>query len=390
MKKQLLTILAWCAALYFLAATADWYLAYAPSFPYADAILAQSGLPRFMYSWANFDGVHYLTIIEHGYKGTGLIQAFFPLYPGLVVLDGLVGIHPIVSGQIISIAAFFGAYVLWKKVLSTAYSPNISQFSRKMLLFFPTSFFFMAMYTESLFLLLVLGSFYFAQKKQWAWAVVCAALASSTKVVGIALVPALLVEYLEQRSISLRELLTQPAKIYKTLTFTDFTKMAGILLGGTGLFLYMGYLYFEFKDPLYFFSVQSEFGGGRSESLVLLPQVVVRYLKILATVDWRSLAYLTYLQEFVFSCMAGAALVYGYIRKHKLSHLVFGFFVYTIPTLTGTFSSMPRYILVCVPFFIVLAQVLEKRPRLRMAWYVTSTILLVINTILFIQGYWVA
>ncbi len=81
---------------------AQFVLVYKPSFPYAYELLPKYGLPQWVYSWGNFDGVHYLTIIEKGYIGTGLIQAFFPLYPMVVrLVNSIIG-NTLLSGLIVS------------------------------------------------------------------------------------------------------------------------------------------------------------------------------------------------------------------------------------------------------------------------------------------------
>lgn len=390
MKKMAFVFFVWAVGLYTIAYFADLFLVYDPSFPYADALLPSFEVPRWIYSWANFDGIHYLTIVEKGYVGTGLIQAFFPVYPGLIMFDTFVGINPLISGQLLSLAAFFGVMVVWQRLVSVHFSKRIAGISLTLLMLFPTSFFFMALYTESLFLLLVLLSLYAAAKKQWIVAIAMAAIASGTKIVGIALLPTLVLEYLLQKNIVLHLPLDRFLRSLRKLRTADYVKLAAIIFSGTGLFLYMLFLNQEFHDPFYFFHVQEEFGGGRSESFILFPQVVYRYLKILTTVEWHSWSYFAFAQEFLWSMVTLGVLVWAWVKKYRPSYLVFGTLVFLIPTLTGTFSSMPRYILACFPLFIGLAEYLEPRPKLRFAWYVVSSILLILNTVLFIQGYWVA
>jgi hypothetical protein len=77
--------------------------------------------------------------------------------------------------------------------------------------------------------------------------------------------------------------------------------------------------------------------------------------------------------------------------KINWAYLVFAWGAYVLPTLTGNFSSMPRYILVCFPLFIYVSLLLEKKPRAWRFFYLTiSLIFLIINLALFTQGYWVA
>ena len=61
---------------------------------------------------------------------------------------------------------------------------------------FPTAFFFLAPYSESLFLLLVLLSFWSARRGRWAMAGATGALAALTRNLGVLVVP-LDLEYLE-------------------------------------------------------------------------------------------------------------------------------------------------------------------------------------------------
>jgi len=195
---------------------------------------------------------------------------------------------------------------------------------------------------------------------------------------------------LYQRNLLQSQFISHPKKLLHEINFTDFTKLITIFLSAGGLLLYMIFLWIEFRDPLYFFHVQEEFGGGRSESLILLPQVLVRYIKIFVTVDWQNWKFFAYTQEFALSILALTTLIVGWIKKLRPSYLVFSSLAFLLPTLTGTFSSMPRYILVCFPMFLVIAKWLEDKPKLRFAWYGISSILLILNTVLFIQGYWIA
>ena len=180
---------------------------------------------------------------------------------------------------------------------------------------------------------------------------------------------------------------TSSKKVWKWLQSNSKALLA-ISLGSLGFVLYSGYLWYHFADPLYYFHVQSEFGGGRQESLIFFPQVVWRYLKILTTTPF-DMRYLIYIQEFLTSVGGLTLLLIGH-KRVRLSLWFFSLTALLLPTLTGTFSSMARYILVVPAFFIILNQLLAPHPRLRITWLVLSALLLIFNTILFVQGYWVA
>lgn len=288
--------------------------------------------------------------------------------------------QPIVSGLLVSTLSSVTLFCLWFILLKQEFGQRVAWVGVFVLLMFPTAFFFGAVYGESFFLSLVIGAFLAARNKVWWLAAVLTAIASATRVVGIFLLPALLLElYLQHQSRPLSILLKQH---WKTIGL--------LVLGSTGLLGYMAFLQKYFNDPLYFAHVQSEFGSGRQESIVLFPQVVWRYIKIFLTYTPLDLKFFAILQEGFFTLAAAGMFILAIIKKIRLSYLLFAALAFILPTTTGTFSSMPRYILVCFPLFMLLALFLSKRRYLMIGYLLASSVLLIVNLILFIQGYWVA
>lgn len=394
--------LVWRVGLCAVGALSQKILPYEPSFPYADAILAVFGLPQRLFSWGNFDGVHYLTIVDQGYHGAEYIQAFFPVYPILVIIINTLINNSLLSALIVSNISFILFLYVWFRFVENRYSTKLAKLSTIVILLFPSSFFFGAIYNESLFLLLVMLSFMSAEKNKYLATAFFIALASATRVIGIFLIPAILLEIifadfdfgkmfelLWSKSYSKLNTLKMELRNRFKKSKKQIIPMSIVSTGALGLIAYMVYLNFEFGDPLYFFHVQSEFGGVRQETLVSYPQVVYRYIKILLTARPFDLKYISYVRELVVSTFGLGILLYSF-KKVRISYFVFAVAAFFLPTLTGTFSSMPRYILVSFPIFIVLAGWAQKSIIFRYAWFIFSGILLVFNTMLFIQGYWVA
>src|SRR3989344_277676 len=169
------------------------------SFPYTEK-LRQTNLPSLVTSFAHFDGVHYLSISQSWYAEY-FTQAFFPLYPLLIRLITTVLPHdltwttPILVGLTLSLLFFLVSLVLFDRLLAFDYPRSTRRWSLIFLLTFPTAFFFSAVYSESLFFLLILAAFFLARKKQWWLASIIAGFASATKVGGVLLLPALMLEY---------------------------------------------------------------------------------------------------------------------------------------------------------------------------------------------------
>jgi hypothetical protein len=150
-------------------------------------------------AWERLDALWFLKIAAHGYSANDASAAFFPLYPMLVRgLSFLIGGHPFAAALLISNGAFAAAlmvlYLLTRRELS-------EELARRAVLYaavFPTSFFFLAPYSESLFLLLVLLSFSGARRGRWGVAGVSGALAALTRNVGGLMVLPLAIEAIHQ------------------------------------------------------------------------------------------------------------------------------------------------------------------------------------------------
>ncbi len=327
-----------------------------------------------LYSRGNFDGVHYTHIATLGYGYAE--QAFFPLYPRLIkLLDHVVG-DPYVSGVIISLASFTLGLWFLTKLLALDFDQKIVYWVICGLLVFPTSFFFGAVYTESLFFLLVISAFYFARKGKWLMAASMGGLASYTRFVGVFLFPALVAEWWIQ---------------YKSTSRTsgDRWQLAFLILAPTGLLAFMTFLKAQTGDAFAFVRTLPLFGSYRSSSVIMLYQVFYRYAKMIWTVQKGTLLYSNVLYEagigFLFLVLA----IYAFF-KLRLSYVIFFALAYLAPTLTGSFVSLPRYVLVCFPGFILLGKLLAKYPGIRKMYLGICIVMLVLLTALFSTGYWIA
>lgn len=396
--KEIALFLCWRIGLYVLGMSADVIIKYAPSFPYANTILFETYLPRHLYSWASFDGVHYLTIARKGYLQTVNIQAFFPVYPLLMKATAIFAFGAynnrvlLLSGFMVSNLLACSSVLLFFEYVKRRFSRDLAWRSTVLFLLFPTSFFFGSLYSESLFLTVVLAAFLFGRSRYWLISGAMIAIASATRVVGIFLIPALSVEaFFQHFGITRKSNAFEVIRLAVQLAIRKWYNVIALGIGGLGLFAYMYFLWINFHDPLYFFHIQSEFGGVREETIILFPQVVFRYMKILLTVrpiDWK---YFAYVQEILITLLVAGVLTWATIKRRykiKVSELVFSWSAFLLPTVTGTFSSMPRYVLACFPIFFLVPQ-LVKNKYAYLGILLVSGFLLCLNTVLFVQGYWV-
>lgn len=330
-----------------------------------------------LFAWANFDGEHYLSIAIFGYKQ--LEQAFFPLYPLLIsffsnpdpsdLLTSL--INSTIAGLFISNISFALALIFLWELIKIDFSKKIAYWVIILLLIFPTSFYFGAVYNESLFLLLSVLSFYSARKGNWLAAGLFGAVASSTRVFGAFLLPALLIEAWQQK--------------------TPFFRLSWVFLIPFGLVIYMGYLKATNGDPFAFYNLQTLVGEQHQRGIVFLPQVYFRYIKMLLTVDPTNPIYQTIVLELLVGIIFFLLPLYGYFKKVRLSYVAYAMLGFLLPTITGSFSSVPRYVIILFPSFLILAMIINKLPNaLKIAILSFSALVLIAETALFLRGYWVA
>ena len=145
--------------------------------------------------WARWDSDWYLLIAEEGYSDSpSSTPAFFPLYPALVgALGRLLAGHYVLAGVLLSLAACAVALVLLHRLALDLLGIDGARRAVLYLAIFPTALFLGAVYSESLYLALALGSFLLARRGRFLGAGVIAGLALLTRPVGIALLPALAV-----------------------------------------------------------------------------------------------------------------------------------------------------------------------------------------------------
>ncbi len=143
--------------------------------------------------WARWDSDWYLRIAEDGYSDSpSSTPAFFPLYPGLVgALGRLLAGHYVLAGVLISLAACALAFALLYRLAARHLDAEGAHRAVLYLAVFPTALFLQAVYSESLYLALVLGAFLLAERGAFLGAGALSGLAVLTRPVGLALLPAL-------------------------------------------------------------------------------------------------------------------------------------------------------------------------------------------------------
>lgn len=339
--------------------------------------------PLFINAFANFDGIHYLKISQFGYSQYE--QAFFPLYPLLIKgVTVALSINPLIAGLIISNIFLLAGMIILKQYLSLIMNKQSSiLWFIIFFLIFPTSFFLNAVYTEGLFFFLLIASLYFFQLKKYWLTIIFSILCSLTRITGLLLIIPFGIKMIEI-------LWRHQWRHYKLLLVTFLSPFLG-------LFIYCFHLWQTTGDPFLFINVQPIFGAHRSTSIILFPQVLYRYVKIFWTADRNYQYFISILEATTFVTVLFVLIrdLINIIKTKfndkyfdRLGLNLFSLVNLLLPTLTGTFSSIPRYALFSLSFFIALSNFKNFSIKLFIA-----TVFLIIHIIIlgfYIQGYFVS
>ena len=143
--------------------------------------------------WARWDSIFFLRVAEHGYDHVSRsATAFFPLYPAAVgVLGRIFFGHYLLAGIVVSLAACLASFVLLYLIAETWLGAEGARRTVLYLAVFPMALFLQAVYSESLYLLLTLAAFWYAERKRFLAAGIIAGLALLTRPTAVALLPAL-------------------------------------------------------------------------------------------------------------------------------------------------------------------------------------------------------
>src|SRR3954468_14442973 len=303
-----------------------------------------------------WDSVYYLQIAQDGY--TQLKQAgFFPFYPLLMsVLDEVTG-STVIAGVLISLAAFTAALVLFQRlaVLETGSAP-VARRAVWLLALFPASLFFSAVYTESLFLLLSVGSFYAARRGHWAWAGVLGGLAAATRNVGVMLLVPIALLYLYGP----RE--DRPGERGRFPLRADFAWLGLVPLGCAAVAAKM---WQPFDDPFTAWTSQESYFGRHFEGP--FSGVVLGGIKAVEDLFGGLLGSAVNKGALFVVVVAALAVCVAMLRKLPVAYGAYGIAslapALSTPLSTGPLNGSIRYVAVVFPIFLAVAIWLEGRRR---------------------------
>jgi hypothetical protein len=286
----------------------------------------------FLNPWTTYDSQWYLEIAATGYRET--IANFFPLYP-LILKIGGTELTRALLGVIISNLAFIWALYFLYKLTKMDFSEEIARSTVWIAAFFPTAAFFGAVYTESLFFLLLILTFYAARQTNWALAGVYGALAGATRNPAPVIFVALLIQYYQHIQFNFKKI-----KVKTVLWLT-------VVLLGFALFNL--YLYWCLEDPFLALTSHKHYYRAFSWPWAAVLEDLITLLK-----DFNIIVFLNICSVFL--------VFYYSVKYYKLFPLSYLTLLIAITFMNLCYSpvnihtfSMLRYMSVMFPFIQMLA-----------------------------------
>ncbi len=319
---------------------------------------------------SRWDTINYYSIASEGYVNFGDNQkliVFFPVLPWLLRSFGYLAGNPLAPGLILSFfsSVIAGYYLQCLTLLD--HDEETAHWALKYFFLFPTAYFLCVPYNEALFLALTLGSWYSARQGRWGIAGIAGLLSCLTRIQGLVLFPALLLEAWLQR----RE--------------RPWQKMLGVLLVPIGFLIYLGLNWYIHKDPFAFTDMQQKYWGNH---MVPPWEPVINGFKYLLgyagpTTEQGTNVDIARLVAFFATTIT---LLLG-IRRIRLSYQLYAWAQFMMVMLSSWLMSLPRYVICLFPMFIIYAT-LSRNPEFHFRLSTVFSLFLGGLGFLFAAGYW--
>jgi hypothetical protein len=331
--------------------------------------------------WYRWDAGFYASIATYGYDWVNERQpaddmAFLPLYPlatrAVMAVSGC-GFTPYlstcatVSGMVVSNGALFAAACLLFLLTRAAAGTPAAWHAVGLLLLSPAGVYLSGVYTEALFLLLSLLVFVELERGRFGWAVAAAVLASLTRSVGVALVPALL--WAAWRSPSESGGARWGRLVLALLPGLVF---AGYILGA-GWYVGAPLAYFQTYNSTWERPAGSVFGAFAayfSGEPVSWFGWQLSWLDLLAALGFLALG--------------------GLVLRWRVTWGLYALAAIAVPIFSGTLVAMPRFGLVVFPFYSGLGRWMQAARWRQALVYAAALALLLLITSRFVTWRWIA
>jgi len=358
----------------------------------------------------HWDGTWYVTVATEGYTSAHSANAaFWPLYPWLMELGvQLTGWTPETIGYLISNVAFYFALHFLFRLVTLDFNPTIARRTLWAIALFPTAFFFTAVYTESLFLMVVAAALLCARRGDWLLAGLIGLLAALTRSAGVMLLAPFGVLFLQQFGWSVR-------RWFPNAAAAALPALGPVIFGWHLTTRNLGF--FDWADQQWQWNRFSatpwrtfdctlngctadvrQFGATQQLEVQQVDWGWIGQLRdnlnwtFITSTEFRFRFGESHVLELVVTVLAIALVVVG-LRLVPLYYTAFVIPALLVPLFTPSsvnpLMSIPRFVLPLFPLFVVAALLIRNR---KPGWVLAamSSLLLIILTMQFALWYWVS
>lgn len=334
--------------------------------------------------WTRWDGQWYLKIATEGYHRDDGSAAFFPLFPWILQIVGwLAAERYIWAGILLSSLFFLGALILLHRLVRLDFHPEDAGRTTFYLAAFPMAFFFWAIYSESLFLLLAVATLLAARTHRFWWAAVAVSLAIWTRTAGILLILPLAWELWR----AYHPPMPKDPRAMPPARPSQWA-LPSLALPALSLFGLLAWAWAEFGSPFASLAAQTDWNRHFSWPWQTIGSAFQAATSMPFQFQPEDQSW-TYLGALILALVLGALS----IRWLRGSYSIYLWAGILFPLFSATphnpLLSYPRFLVVLFPIFIVLALMGRNRYAHQIITW-SSLLLLALYTIRFANWYWVA
>jgi Gpi18-like mannosyltransferase len=330
----------------------------------------------FVQWWQQFilthhDGGHYLLMAQFGYNIPTIgvkALAFLPLFPFLIFLTNNLINNYYLSAIFLNIIFSTLSIFLLYKIVKKEFDYKVAYLTVFLFLIFPTTFFILMPYTESLFILLSLAAFYLLEKNKIGWAAVLGILLSLTRLLGLVICIPIFLHIVENYKLTKKSLyLLALVPLLGTLGYLGLNWMIG------------GY-------PLAFLTHQTHERWENSpqfiwDTFVILPFAAINTYNIgfeFVAARWGSLL--------IFLIVSFLTLIYGTLKKINLKYLLYCLVFIVITFSVSNPQSGMRFLMALWPLMMIQAVFFIKHKWLLILYVPLCIGLAILAWLFFVAG----
>ncbi len=375
-------ITSWKVAILFVTFAAGILLPFNKNLFYSNFMYPTDQKISYITPFTTWDAQHYLYLSDNGYKKDQPSNWFYPFFPYSVKIVKLLFQNTFISALLVSNLYSLIALLFFYFLVKDLFSEKIAFYSVIAFISFPSAFYLNLIYSESSFIFLSIGFFYFLYKGKTLYSLPFIFLLPLARSIGILIAIPYFI-FLLQKKEGIKRItiptFNKPIKIKLNPAFFLVTiPLLGYLMNFLLMYILTGDPFSQFVTLRYFIGRFSIFNVFNIElffqNLFGTPLALHGFTNSL--LDRLFFAFFLVMAPFVY----------------KKTNKVFFFYYLALGMvpLLGSFMGYMRYLLPAFPLFITLGSVFAKNKVLLYAYLYLSISLQIMLVIMSALSYWVA